>query len=122
MLEFDAPRIITQNKIIPKCWEQHVHPTKSIQTLEFDNKIQCNSFGNPHPGFERILPNSDVWMESEDSHWDDVLPSRRIWKLTNLEQQIEASPSDESTNTPEYDKCMVSIIDIHVYKKSDKNW
>jgi hypothetical protein len=46
-------------------------------------------------------------MESEDSHWDDVLPSRQIWKLTNLEQQIEASPSDESTNTPEYDKIYV---------------
>ena len=91
---------------IPKDREKHVHPTKSIQTLEFVDKNQCNYFGNPHPWVERILPNSHVWMESEDSHWDDVLPSRQIWKLTNLEQQIEASPSDESTNTPEYDKYM----------------
>jgi hypothetical protein len=61
-------------------------------------------------------------MENEESHPDEVLPSHHIQKLSNWEGQIEASPSDESTNNPTYGKCMLSIIQFQIYKLSAKTW
>jgi hypothetical protein len=60
-------------------------------------------------------------MENEDSHLDEVLPNHPIRKRSNLEEQIGASPSDESTNNPTYGKCLLLIIQFHIYDISKKN-
>ncbi len=61
-------------------------------------------------------------MEKQDCHLSDSHSSHWMWQLPNLEEQIEASPSDESTNNPSDIYACHLNIRFQIYELIENKW